>query len=587
MDNTAQVDSSPVADPDASNDAATDSDTLTAAADLAITKTDSADPVIAGEDLTYTLVVTNDGPSDATNVVVTDDVPAGTSFVSADGGGIEAAGTVTWNLGTIADGASATVHVTVHVNEARTADLSNTAGVASDQGDPDPSDDEATEPTTVDEAADLSITKDADATALVGADITYTIVVTNDGPSDATDVVVSDALPAGVTYGLATATQGSCAETAGTVTCDLGSIADGASATITLIVNATTAGVMDNTASVSSDVPDPDPSDDDDSASTTVTAAPVVADLEVVKTASSDPVYVGDELTYTIVVTNLGPDAADDVTVTDPLDADVRFVSADHGGIETGGVVTWDLGQVADGEVVTLALVVEILAPHEDLSNTATSASSTPDADPSNDAGTAIVDAWSRSVLTADLQVDKSVDLDRPAVGDVVTYTVVVTNHGPADATNVRVRDELPVGLQYRASSASVGAYDPTTSVWHVGALPNGASATLTMDVRITGAAAQAHSVENVASVAGLDETDPDDTNDADEREITVVLGGGDGNGNDGDDDAQGTGGTAFTGANIARSLALLLGFVAAGFVFLVAARRRRTGDEHASPDAG
>ena len=75
-------------------------------ADLSITKTDSADPVIAGEDLTYTLVVTNDGPSDATNVVVTDDVPAGTSFVSADGGGLEAAGTVTWNLGTLADGAT-------------------------------------------------------------------------------------------------------------------------------------------------------------------------------------------------------------------------------------------------------------------------------------------------------------------------------------------------------------------------------------------------------------------------------------------------------------------------------------------------
>jgi uncharacterized repeat protein (TIGR01451 family) len=273
------------------------------------------------------------------------------------------------------------------------------------------------------------------------------------------------------------------------------------------------------------------------------------------------------------------------VTVTDPLDADVRFVSADHGGIETGGVVTWDLGPVADSEVVTLTLVVEILAPHDDLSNTATSASSTPDADPSNDAGTDVVDALPRSALTADLQVDKSVDVDQPAVGDVVTYTVLVTNHGPADATNVRLRDELPVGLEYLASSASVGDYDPATSVWRVGALPNGASATLTMDVRITGVAARAGSIENVASVAGLDETDPDDTNDADERGITVVRG--NGNGNDDDDDAHGSGGTAFTGANIARSLALLLGFVAAGFVFLVAARRRRPGDEHASPDAG
>ena len=77
---------------------------MTPAADLSITKTDTADPVVAGQDLTYTLVVPNDGPSDATNVVVTDDVPAGTSFVRADSGGIEAGGTVTWNLGTVADG---------------------------------------------------------------------------------------------------------------------------------------------------------------------------------------------------------------------------------------------------------------------------------------------------------------------------------------------------------------------------------------------------------------------------------------------------------------------------------------------------
>jgi len=120
-------------------------DSVSRSADLSITKTDSADPVLAGQDLTYTLVVANGGPSDATNVVVTDAVPAGTSFVSADGGGLEAGGIVTWNLGTVADGGSATVHVTIHVDEGRTADLSNTANVQSDVTDPDGSDDADTE----------------------------------------------------------------------------------------------------------------------------------------------------------------------------------------------------------------------------------------------------------------------------------------------------------------------------------------------------------------------------------------------------------------------------------------------------------
>ena len=147
LSNTAGV-GSDVTDPDASNDSATEGTSVQTEADLSITKSDSADPVLAGTDLTYTLSVTNAGPSDATNVVVSDPLPVGTSFVSADGGGLEAAGTVTWNVGSLVNGASATLHVTVHVNEGRTADLSNTATVVADQVDPDGTNDSATEATT-------------------------------------------------------------------------------------------------------------------------------------------------------------------------------------------------------------------------------------------------------------------------------------------------------------------------------------------------------------------------------------------------------------------------------------------------------
>ena len=128
-------------------------------------------------------------------------------------------------------------------------------------------------------------------------------------------------------------------------------------------MTATTAGTLDNTASASSDVTDPDPSDDADTASTTVSAVPEAADLEVVKTAPAGPVYVGDDLTYTIVVTNNGPDTAHDVTLTDPLDADLGFVSTDHGGVEAGGDVTWNLGDIVSGDAVTVGLVVGALAP--------------------------------------------------------------------------------------------------------------------------------------------------------------------------------------------------------------------------------
>jgi uncharacterized repeat protein (TIGR01451 family) len=364
------------------------------------------------------------------------------------------------------------------------------------------------------------------------------------------------------------------------VTCDVGTLGDGASATITLTVTTAAAGQLDNTASATSDVSDPDPSDDDDSASTTVSVVPATADLEVVKSAPSGPVYVGGQLNYSIVVTNLGPDTAHDVTLTDPLDADLSFVSTDHGGVESGGVVTWDLGNVASGDVVTIGLVVEVLEVHAGLANTATVASTTPDTDTTNDDDDAVVDTQDRSGLNADLMVNKTVDVAQPTSGDVVTYTVTVENHGPADATNVRLQDDLPAGLEYRSSSASLGDYDPATGVWRVGSLPNGASAAIYMRVKIT--AMDDGSIENVARVVGLDETDPDDTNDTDQRDITVVRGGG-GN-HDGNDDQHGGGGTAFTGANIALALALLLGSVAAGFIFLVAARRREDRDDE--PDS-
>ena len=138
--------------------------------------------------------------------------------------------------------------------------------------------------------------------------------------------------------------------------------------------------------------------------------------------------YVGDDLTYTIVVTNHGPDTAHGVTLTDPLDADLSFVSTDHAGVEAAGVVTWNLGDIASGDAVTVGLVVGALAARTDLPNTATAASTTPDTDPSNDAGTALIDTQEHSIVSADLQVAKTVDVDRPTSGEVVTYTVTVTN---------------------------------------------------------------------------------------------------------------------------------------------------------------
>src|SRR5205085_2638651 len=170
---------------------------------LAVTASDSVDPVTAGNDLTYTLNVTNNGPSTATGVSLSDAVPAGTSYVSASpsqGTCSVAAGTVTCSLGSLANGASASIALTVHVDPSRTTPLSDTASVSSGVVDPNPANDSDTEPTAVNVAADLSVSKsDASDPAGAGTDLTYAIAAQNSGPSNATGVVASDPVPNGTT----------------------------------------------------------------------------------------------------------------------------------------------------------------------------------------------------------------------------------------------------------------------------------------------------------------------------------------------------------------------------------------------------
>ena len=216
-------------------------------------------------------------------------------------------------------------------------------------------------------SADLSVTMtDSPDPVTVGNNLTYTIIVTNNGPDAATDVNVMDALPAGVTFVSATfingATQGNCTQAGGVVSCDPGNLAVNASATVTIVVRPTTPDMLSNTASVTSSVSDPNPANNTTPAvMTTVNAPPASADLSITKTAAPNPVTVGDDLTYTITVTNNGPDAATGVNVMDALPAGVTFVSAtatQGSCAQAGGVVSCDLGTLAAGNAGAMQRMV-------------------------------------------------------------------------------------------------------------------------------------------------------------------------------------------------------------------------------------
>src|SRR5207248_1868624 len=257
ISNTAST-TSGVFDPDTSDNTATELTTVKTASTLALTTSDAPAPVLAAANITYTLTVTNNGPSDATGVSLSDAIPTGTSFVSATGGDALAAGVVGWNLISITNETDTTDTHALSLHDALPIYISNTASTTSGVFDPDTSDNTATELTTVNTSANLALTKsDSPDPVLAGNNITYTLTVTNNGPSDATGVSLSDAIPAGTSFVSAT---GGGTLTAGVVGWNLTTITSGANKSLTLDVNPAPPSTthISNTASTTSGVFDPD-----------------------------------------------------------------------------------------------------------------------------------------------------------------------------------------------------------------------------------------------------------------------------------------------------------------------------------------
>lgn len=225
-----------------------------ARADLGITKVGAPDPVLAGERLHYTLLVTNSNAI-AHAVVVTDVLPGAVNFVAATTGCTHASGVVTCVLGDLAITATATLTITADVAaSAASGTITNTATVACDRLDLTPGNNDATALTTVNRGADLGVVKTSAPTPHVaGEAITYTIRVTSAGPSAVNAITVTDILPAGVISATFTESAGAYAATSGAWTGLALGAGDQVTLTIRGVVSATLRGALTNTASLATD----------------------------------------------------------------------------------------------------------------------------------------------------------------------------------------------------------------------------------------------------------------------------------------------------------------------------------------------
>jgi uncharacterized repeat protein (TIGR01451 family) len=387
LTNTATV-ASDTTDPDPGNNTSTVVVPAEGKADLSITKTPSVRTLGPNGQVLYTLVIRNDGPSDATGVTVTDVPPAGLALQSAKGGAGTTCGVtdnqVSCQVGTLAPGGTAQVLVTAQTTAAAVGDLTNRATVTGNETDPDPTDNTTTTTITVppppnvppaQPAADLAITKKVNTRGIrLGQALTYTVVVTNNGPVAAGDVVVTDTLGVPARNVSIKPSAGKCS---GTVpfTCRLGTIQPGKKVTITVKLTPTAVGTARNTASVTS--PGTDPKTDNNIAGVSTTISRPV--LRLTKVANHKTVRAGQTVTYTLRVSNPSSAPVRSVKVCDTLPSGLVYVSSKSRAKLTKGQYCWTVGTLGAGRSRTLKLTARALKGTSGTKTNRASASS-PDA---------------------------------------------------------------------------------------------------------------------------------------------------------------------------------------------------------------
>jgi len=323
--------------------------------DLSLGVTDTPDPVTAvGAPITYAVTVRNLSPNPATNVVVTSTLDpnvvfnAGASDPIAIHDGSPMGGVVTSTIGNMAADEIQGFNIVVDTTQIGT--VTTTHDVNGDEVDPIPGNNTVVSTTDVVVLTDLavSITDDPDPVVTPGGTITYTVDVSNIGPSDATGVALTMNLDGTSIFNVGASDpiaihDGS--PSGGVVTAAIGNLLSGANSSFDVVVNVTVQGTLTADASVTGNEPDPVPGNNSDSEETLYN---LQSDLAISMTDSPDPVVgAGGQIQYVVDVSNAGSSDATAVVATINLDPTTTFVSADPPAVHAGGVVTANLGAMA------------------------------------------------------------------------------------------------------------------------------------------------------------------------------------------------------------------------------------------------
>jgi uncharacterized repeat protein (TIGR01451 family) len=427
--------------------------------------------------------------------------------------------------------------VSIDITATEEMDINDVATVVAATPDPVTANNEATGSISVQAVADLALTKsDSPDPVVAGTSLAYTLVVTNGGPSTATNAVIEDIVPAGVAITSVSAASGTCTvgvpgDSFQPTTCAFDSLAPGASRTMT--INATvlpdTTGILHNDARAFSATFDSNNAND---LAHSDTAVQVQADVTVSKAGTPNPVVAGTALSYQITVGNGGPSTATGLVLTDPLSSYLTLTSTSvSGGPGSCGLLTntntvqCQLGSLDPGQSVVVYIYTTVSPSAPDpstIGNTTTIGAASPDPNAGNNSATVTTNVIARADLGITLASDKLVY--KPST--VIHYTITVVNAGPSDARNVVVTQVLPPPKTGFYVSNDAGCPAPSGGIFTcaLGTIPAGGVKTFQLNFLVRG---NKGTITQTATVSSSplplpSSIDPNPVNNSSTRIVTV-----------------------------------------------------------------
>ena len=450
----------------------------------------------------WTIVVKNNGPDTAHGVVAKDILPKSLIWINNDGNYDHVTGI--WNVGTLNVNQESRLKIICRVNA--TGVITNNVSVSGHEVDYDLSNNNDSGIIKVSPASDLAIVKQVNVSQANFNDLVrWKLSVSNNGPDVATGVVVTDILPEGFIYVDSILEKGSYSD--GVI--NIGRLAVGERVILEIICKVENTGRFVNIANVTGNEFDYDLSNNRANASVLINPA---CDMEVEKTVNESNPNYRDNVTWSIVVRNNGPDVAHDVIVNDVLPGSLIWISDDSNGKYNPRTGIWTIAQLNRGVEIRLNIVAMVNGTGITQNNVSVTAREF-DHDLSNNNASEIVEVNK----TADVSIVKIVDDSNPLYGNLITWTLIAKNNGPDKATSVAVEDILPKGLILVDVVATKGVYD--NGVWYLCCLENGEEESLDIicEVNTTG------NITNYASITA-EEDDPNIHNNFDNETIDVPL---------------------------------------------------------------